>query len=180
MVSYHHGRIPSYGTIGEWPNLTAMTAPAASPDRVPMSMLLAALGRDVTARVRRTMRPLGLGVQQFLVLDQLRVLGDASQVELSEAVGIDPSNLATIVADLCDRGLALRTRHRTDRRRYALQLSSAGQRLLRRADASIAAAEDDLLATLDGQQREQLYGLLRQLADGVDLCPTAGDDGCHN
>jgi DNA-binding MarR family transcriptional regulator len=145
-----------------------------------MSTLLAGLGRDVTARVRRAMRPLGLGAQQFLVLEQLRVLGGTSQVELAEAVGIDPSNLATIVADLCDRGLALRTRHQTDRRRYALQLSPAGERLLRRADASISAAEDDLLATLDQQQRAELYGLLRQLADGVDLCPTSGDDACDD
>ena len=157
-----------------------MDEPSTIPDRVPMSTLLAGLGRDVTARVRRAIRPLGLGAQQFLVLDQLRALGETSQVELADALGIDPSNLATIASDLCDRGLMLRTRHRADRRRNVLHLSAAGERLLRRADASIAAAEDDLLAALDAGQREQLHSLLRRVADGVDLCPAAGEDGCAN
>ena len=41
----------------------------------------------------------------------------------------------------------------------------------------MAAAEDDLLTPLDDGQREQLHTLLRRLADGVELCPTA-DDAC--
>jgi MarR family transcriptional regulator, lower aerobic nicotinate degradation pathway regulator len=152
-----------------------MSAAESSSEQVPMSTLLAGLGRDVTARVRRAMRPLGLGAQQFLVLSQLRTLGQTSQAELADAVGMDRSNLATIVGDLCDRGLAQRARDKVDRRRYVLRLSKAGDRLLRRADGAIAAAEDDLLASLDPKQRDQLHILLRRLADGVDLCPTADD-----
>ena len=140
-----------------------------------MSKLLAGLGRDATARVRRAMRPLGLGAQQFLVLQQLQLLGETSQAELADALGIDRSNLAAIVAELCDRGLAERTRDEVDRRRYVLRLSQTGERLLRRTEGAIAAAEDDLLAPLDQEQREQLYALLRRLADGVELCPTADD-----
>ena len=140
-----------------------------------MSTLLAGLGRDVTARVRRAMRPLGLGAQQFLVLEQLRALGETSQAELADALAIDRSNLAAIVAELCDLGLAARKRDDIDRRRYVLRLSAKGERLLQRTEGAIAAAEQELLAPLDPEQREQLYGLLRQVADGVELCPT-GDD----
>ena len=143
-----------------------------------MSTLLAGLGRDATARVRRAMRPLGLGAQQFLVLKQLQVLGETSQAELADALGLDRSNLASIVAALCDRGLAERTRHETDRRRYVLRLSRAGKQLLRRTEGAIAAAEQDLLGPLDQQDRERLYTLLRRLADGVELCPTADDATC--
>lgn len=138
-----------------------------------MSTLLAGLGRDTTARVRRAIRPLGLGAQEYRVLEQLQVLGEASQAELADALGIDRSNLAAIVADLCDRGLADRTRHEVDRRRYVLRLSRAGERLLRRAEGAIAGVEDDLLAPLEHEERERLYALLRRLADGVELCPTA-------
>ena len=143
-----------------------------------MSALLAGLGRDATARVRRALRPLGLGAQQYLVLDQLRLLGEPSQAELADALGIDRSNLAAIAADLCDRGLAERTRDEADRRRYVLWLSPDGERLLHRTEGAVAAAEDDLLAPLDAEQREKLYALLRRLADGVDLCPTSGPDAC--
>jgi DNA-binding MarR family transcriptional regulator len=145
-----------------------------------MSTLLAGLGRDATARVRRTLRPLGLGAQQFLVLKQLQALGQTSQAELADALGIDRSNLAAIAAELSDRDLVARTRDEGDRRRYVLRLSQAGKRLLRRTDGAVAAAEDDLLAPLDPEQREQLYGLLRRLADGFELCPTAAHDACED
>ena len=95
-----------------------------------MSTLLAGLGREATARVRRAMRPLGLGAQQFLLIKQLQVLGQASQAELADALAIDPSNLATIAADLADRDLVERTRDEVDRRRYVLRLSRAGEQLL--------------------------------------------------
>jgi DNA-binding MarR family transcriptional regulator len=140
-------------------------------EQVPMSTLLAGLGRDATARVRRASRPLGLGAQQFVVLKQLQLLGEPSQAELADAVGIDRSNLASIASALCDRGLVERTRDETDRRRYVLRLSRAGEQLLRRAEGAIAAAEEDLLSPLDDEQREQLYTVLRRLADGVELCP---------
>lgn len=124
------------------------------------------------------MRPLGLGAQQFLVLKQLQVLGQTSQAELADALGIDRSNLATIAAELSDRDLVERTRHNVDRRRYVLRLSRTGERLLRDTEGAIAAAEEDLLAPLDQEQRELLYSVLRRLADGVELCPTADADAC--
>ena len=143
-----------------------------------MSTLLTGLGREATARVRRAMRPLGLGAQQFLLMKQLQVLDQASQAELADALAIDPSNLAAIATDLADRDLVERTRDEVDRRRYVLRLSRAGAQLLRRTEGAIAAAESDLLAPLDPEQRDQLYALLRRLADGVELCPTADGDSC--
>jgi DNA-binding MarR family transcriptional regulator len=155
-----------------------MTTAAPTHEQVPMSTLLAGLGREATARVRRAMRPLGLGAQQFLVLKQLQVLGQTSQAELADALAIDPSNLAAIAADLSARDLVERTRHEVDRRRYVLRLSPTGEQLLRRTEGAMGAAESDLLAPLDQAQREQLYALLRRLADGVELCPTPDHDAC--
>jgi MarR family transcriptional regulator, lower aerobic nicotinate degradation pathway regulator len=151
----------------------------STPDQAPVSTLLAGLGRDATARVRRAIRPLDIGAQQFLVLDQLRALGQPSQAELADALGIDRSNLAAVIADLCDRDLVERSRDEVDRRRYVLRLSRTGRRLLGRSEDAIARAEDDLLSPLGPEQREQLYGLLRRVADGVQLCPAAGDPECR-
>lgn len=145
-------------------------------DQLPASTLLAALGRDASARVRRALRPLGVGGQEFQVLKQLQALGEPSQAELADAAGIDRSNFATVVAGLCDRELVERTRDEHDRRRYVLRLSRAGERLLARTDGAIAEAEAELLGPLNDRQREQLYGLLRRLADGVDVCRTAAAD----
>ena len=95
-----------------------------------MSTLLAGLGREATGRVRRAMRPLGLGAQQFVVMKQLQALGQTSQAELADALAIHRSNLAAIAADLAARDLVERTRHEVDRRRYVLRLSRAGEQLL--------------------------------------------------
>ncbi|MEY2516756.1 MAG: hypothetical protein QOJ89_4114 [bacterium] len=145
-----------------------------------MTMLLAGLGRDATARVRRAMRPLGLGAQQYLLMNQLWALGETSQAELADALAIDPSNLAAIAADLAGRELVERSRDDVDRRRYVLRLTRAGEQLLQRAEGAMTAAESDLLAPLDEEQREQLYALLRRLADGIELCPTADRGACED
>src|SRR4051794_21011789 len=97
---YHSGKEPLTSLV-----LIPMAAAEATPEQVPMSTLLAGLGRDVTARVRRAIRPLGLGARQYLVLKQLQALGETSQAELADALAMDRSNLAAIVAELCDRRL---------------------------------------------------------------------------
>jgi DNA-binding MarR family transcriptional regulator len=147
---------------------------SASPS-TELSTILASLGRDATARVRRAIRPLGLGAQQYLLLTQLRDLGHASQAELAAALGLDPSNLASAIASLVDRQLVDRCRSDQDRRRYAIGLAAPGRELLAEADAAIAATETELVAGLTARERDQLRGLLRRVADGVELCPAAVD-----
>jgi DNA-binding MarR family transcriptional regulator len=143
-----------------------------------LSAILAGLGRDATARVRRSIRPLGLGAQQYLVLTQLQDLSRTSQAELASALALDPSNLASTVAELVDRHLVDRCRDETDRRRYALTLAPAGAKILRQANEAITEAEQELLAPLEPEQKDQLHALLRRMADGIDLCPAASDESC--
>jgi len=143
-----------------------------------LSSILAALGRDATARVRRAIRPLGITAHQYLVLTQLADLGLTSQTALASALGLDPSNLATTISELVDRDLVDRCRDDADRRRYAVTLTAAGTKLLRKAHTAIAASESDLLTALDPGQQAQLHTLLRRIADGAELCPAAGDDAC--
>ena len=140
-----------------------------------MSTLLAGLGRDATARVRRALRPLGLGAQQFLVLEQLQALGETASQSSPTRSGSTAATLRRSPPTSADRGLAQRTRHATDRRRYVLSVTRRRLAAARPHRGAIAAAEDDLLSPLDAVQREQLYALLRRLADGVELCPT-GDE----
>jgi DNA-binding MarR family transcriptional regulator len=140
---------------------------------VPVGALMARVGHEVTARFRRALRPLDLGAQEFIVLKQLESMGSTSQGALADAVGVDYSNLATLAAGLCDRRLIDRARDQADRRRYVLELTAAGRRLVERADRAIAAGEDELLGALDAAEREAFTALLRRVADGVQICPTA-------
>lgn len=146
--------------------------------RLPYGVLLARLGQESTARFRRALRPLNLSAQEFIVLKQLEAMGSASQAAVADGLGIDYSNLAGVASDLYERGLIERTRDESDRRRYVIELTADGRRLLLDADNAIGTGEDDLLGTLDESEREQLWDLLRRLADSLELCPAAEAEAC--
>ncbi|MEA2376336.1 MAG: MarR family transcriptional regulator, lower aerobic nicotinate degradation pathway regulator [Thermoleophilaceae bacterium] len=147
-------------------------------DRIPYGLLLARLGYESTARFRRSLRPLNLGAQEFIVLKQLQAIGSCSQGELADALGIDYSNLAGVTGQLYGRGLIERDRDPADKRRYAVELTAEGQQLLADADNAIAADEQEMLNALDEAERAQLWDLLRRMADTLDICPSSEAQAC--
>lgn len=147
------------------------TTPQSGTDRLPYGLLLARLGHESTSRFRRSLRPLGLSPQEFMVLRQVEAIDSASQTEIADALAIDYSNLATIAGGLCDRKLLERSRDEADRRRYVLELSDSGRDLLEEARNAILDGEEEMISALDPEQREQFWLLLRQVADGISLCP---------
>jgi len=152
-----------------------MAQAAASTDRIPYGLLLARLGQEATARFRRSVRPLNLGAQQFIVLKQLQALGPCAQGQLADALGIDYSNLASVTGELYRRELIARSRDESDRRRYVVELTPAGAQLLADADTAVGVGEEDMLSVLDAGERDQLWELLRRIADSLALCPTEAE-----
>jgi len=154
---------------------TTLEGMAATPDigtdRLPYGLLLARLGHESTSRFRRSLKPLGLSPQEFMVLRQVEAIENASQTEIADALAIDYSNLATIAGGLCDRDLLMRTRDDADRRRYVLELTPEGKDLLVEGRDAILDGEEEMVSSLDEEQREQFWLLLRQVADGNQLCP---------
>jgi DNA-binding MarR family transcriptional regulator len=147
---------------------------ATAPDtqvRLPYGLLLARLGQESVSRFRKALRPLDLTAQQFIVMKQLQDMGTTSQAALADALGLDYSNLATVTAELNDRGLIERYRHENDRRRYVVELSGDGTKLVTEADRSIAQGEEELLQTLGEDDRARFWVLLREVADAAKLCP---------
>ena len=158
--------------------LEAMAQASATTTRMPYGVLLARLGQEATARFRRALRPLDLSVQEFIVLKQVEVTGPTSQTALAEGLALDNSNLAGVTAGLYGRGLIERTREECDRRRYAVEVTPAGRRLVAEADEAIWAGEDGLLGDLDQAEREQLWALLRRMGDSIGLCPGTEAEMC--
>ena len=146
--------------------------------RASHGLLLALLGQEATARFRRALRPLDLAAQQFMVLQQLDAVGSSSQAELADALGIDYSNLAGVTAELCRRGLIERKRDAADRRRYVVELTAAGTRLVGDAARAIRADEHGMLSGLGEDEQDQLWDLLRRVADELELCPGTPAEAC--
>lgn len=63
-----------------------------------------------------------------------------------------------------------RRRSPQDRRRHLVELTPVGLELLEKTESALAAAENEVLAALDDVQRETLYKLLHQAANGETSC----------
>lgn len=72
--------------------------------------------------------------------------------------------MVSTIDELESRGLVERRRHPTDRRAYALHITDDGNETLARGRELAREAQDELLAPLTADEREQLRELLLRLA----------------
>src|SRR5690606_30644776 len=103
---------------------------------------------------------------QFGVLNVLHRMDEASQRELCDALDLDRSTVAGLVARLEGRGLVVRARAVSDRRRNVVRLTAAGQDELRDLVAAAARVDEVLTSTLTAQEREMLQRLLTKVLRG--------------
>ncbi len=108
---------------------------------------------------------------QFGVLNVLHRLGEASQRELCDALDLDRSTVAGLVARLEARGLVARVRATADRRRNVVRLTDAGLALLRELVPSAARVDDVLTSALTPTERETLQHLLTTILDSHTPAP---------
>src|SRR5215210_8479309 len=130
-------------------------------------LLLALLGHEAMRRLRAAHTAHNLKPRQFQVLGLLHDHGGLAQRELMAGMDVDPSILVTLLNPLEADGLVARERDPADRRRHLVTLTRAGERALVSASRAQKETEDELFASLDVEQREQLGGLLIALRDGL-------------
>jgi DNA-binding MarR family transcriptional regulator len=151
-------------------------SPGAAPAQYGRSNQLAFLFGKVGWGAKRVfaaaLDPIGLRPKHYGVLVFLAAHAGVSQQELGATMRIDPSSVVAIIDDFERGGVAERRRDPSDRRRYAIHLTRKGKALLARARDAVHAAEEELLADLDADERRQLRALLQRVADRVDRTPT--------
>ena len=94
-------------------------------------------------------------------------LGDASQRELGDALDLDRSTVAGLVARLESRGLVERGRAPADRRRNVVRLSPEGRDTLARHADAAARVDTALTASLSDAERASLQRLLTKVLDAT-------------
>ncbi len=95
-----------------------------------------------------------LGV--LLVIDRFE---PASQQQVAQRLGVDRTTMVAIIDALEAKGIIARRPDAEDRRRNVVELTPAGQNILRQATAASDAAEAELLASLSPEEGEQLRDL---------------------
>src|SRR5690242_21681743 len=101
--------------------------------------LLSRVGTAVQTGFKELLGGWRIRPQQFAILVALNRIGEASQQELCQALGIDSGNMVELVDGLETLGYAERRRDPRDRRRYLLELTEPG----RAAFAAMTEAVDD-------------------------------------
>ena len=105
----------------------------------------------------------GVKRKHFAVLVALSESGPASQADLGRRLALDRSDLHAIVADLQRDAFIDRERDPADARRNRVKLTARGRAQLRRLDAKVDAAQDELLAPLTKAERAELTRLLTRV-----------------
>jgi MarR family transcriptional regulator, lower aerobic nicotinate degradation pathway regulator len=150
---------------------TALTGPALKPGaKAPYELvcstafLLKRVGMLAKERTMEAYDAIGASPYHYAVLAVLEEGARDTQAKIADALGYDRSWLVGLLDELEEAGLIERKRDPDDRRRHLVSLNPAGKKRLAQLRAVSKAVEDELLASLDDEQRAQLHVLLLQLA----------------
>lgn len=83
--------------------------------------------------------------------------------QVSQALGVRPPNLVSLIASFEERGLLERRRNPEDGRSLGLHLTAEGRRLVTRVEREVARAEIRATAMLSAAERRTLIGLLTRI-----------------
>jgi len=131
--------------------------------------LLSKVGADATRRYKQALKPLGLEPPHAAMLRYVASAQGLSQQKLADVLEVARSRMVVLVDELERRDLIERQRSPTDRRAYALALTTDGHRLLEKVMNLSRKFEEELAQPLDPGEREQLITLLRRLAAQQDI-----------
>src|SRR3954454_19621920 len=98
---------------------------------------------------------LGMRLRRFLVLSYLNERSPRRQQDLCETLMLDANNCVLLLNELETAGWTRRTRATGDRRRHVVEITTEGRAALERARAAQGTLEDEVLAALEPEEREQ-------------------------
>ena len=144
--------------------------PAKAPSRVAKELLkssgflLARLGLNFKSRALARLDEAGFDPYDYSVLAILAEGARQAQATIAGALALDPSRLVALLDSLEERGLVERQRDPEDRRRHVVSITADGKRELARLRAMVKELENEFVAPLDAEMREQLHEVLLLLA----------------
>ena len=113
----------------------------------------------------KTYDELGMHPYHYAILLVLDEGTHETQGSIADALGYDRGQLVGLLDELEERGLIVRRRDRSDRRRQVVEMTSEGQRALKQLRGVAQRLEDELLSPLDPAEQKRLHALLLQLAE---------------
>jgi DNA-binding MarR family transcriptional regulator len=132
------------------------------------AFLLKRLGWAVKDRTVDAFEAAGASPYHYSVLAVLEESARETQATIADALGYDRSWLVGLLDELEEAGLIERRRDPADRRRHLVSLKPEGVTRLAELRAISRGVEEEFLAPLDPEEREQLHAILLKLASSHD------------
>ena len=136
-----------------------------------LSYLLKHARLQLSELTAKALMPYGIEGRELAVLLVLADREPASQQQAALRLGIDRTTMVALLDALEDKGLVSRHPDPDDRRRNVVELTGAGQDILRRAVKASDDAERAFLAPLSERAAEQLRESLHTIVTPSGLRP---------
>jgi DNA-binding MarR family transcriptional regulator len=115
--------------------------------------------RALTQRYDEALRPLGMTITQFTILQALSLAGEITQGKLGEILAMDSTTL-TRTLEVMNRNGWIAKKYGTDRRERRLRLSRAGKSEFNRAFPYWQSTQETLRVLLGKQRWDDLTKLI--------------------
>jgi DNA-binding MarR family transcriptional regulator len=127
--------------------------------------LLARASHGLTTELTAALEEVGVSPRAHSVL-ATAMTGELTQTEIARAVGLDKTTMVVTVDELEAAGLAERRPSSSDRRARVIVVTEAGEQAAREADEVLNRVRDDVLSSLDPDERQVFLNALATLACG--------------
>jgi len=126
----------------------------------PLGFLVRRLMARLRPEAAAALRPLGLGLPEFVCLRILDTYPGRTSAELARNTHVTAQAMNLVLHGLEDLGAVTRPDTAPSGRALPAQLTRKGRALLKRAEMAVEEAEDHILAHLSAAERRQLKRLL--------------------
>ncbi len=113
------------------------------------------------------LKTLDVTLRQSAALQSLARLGELSQAELGEAIGMEPANVHGLVGRLKKKGLIDAARDPSNFKRMRIRLTTSGKAMILPLEDVAQQAEAEILACLTPEESQLFMALLRKMLAGA-------------
>lgn len=128
-----------------------------------LAYMIASLNRQLEAELEDRLRPGGVPIEQYRILEVLDASEPAAMGEIAQQSLIEAPTLTKIVDKMVAEGLVYRAPDPNDRRRVLILMAPAGKTLFKRLRGVSTAQEQRIVDLLEGEKAAALRTLLKEL-----------------
>jgi DNA-binding MarR family transcriptional regulator len=128
-----------------------------------LAYMIASINRQLEAELEERLRPGGVPIEQYRILEVLDASEPAAMGEIAQQSLIEAPTLTKIIDKMVAEALVYRAPDPNDRRRVLILTAPGGKALFKRLRGVSTAQEQRIVDLLEGDKAAALRNLLKEL-----------------